>query len=149
TAHEARNRLATVDVSARDGVADLVCVLGNWWLKVCLGCAGRTRGVMPGHILCALEAAPTIVAAPLDAAHFDDVALPGVANPELPGLAIEAPAPGLAKTQGVDFGTVLRAAAVPSAERSARGERIVGRDPIERRAGGAADVDANDLPQQR
>src|SRR6185295_1773249 len=149
-AHETRNRFATIDDAADDYVACVMRELRDGRQQIPLAGTGGSRSVPRGNIESALHAAPAVIAATLDAVHFLDVAFTNVAKPEFTGRAIETHPPGIAKTPGVDLGTVLRAGTVILvAERSARGERIVGRDPIERRAGGAADVDAKDLSFQR
>src|SRR5688500_15694782 len=118
-------------------------VLGDRWQKIS-GAAASDASVLR-----ALETFPAVVAAAHDSIHFFEQALTDVAEPHVVSLAIEAPAPGIAEADGVNLGTVLRAGAVHIAERGAGGERIVGRDAIERRAGHAPDIDADHLAEQR
>jgi hypothetical protein len=124
-------------------------VLSDRWDQSRLAGTGRARGIFSGHVLRTFVAAPAVVAAALDATHFLDIGLADVANPEVTGPAIEAPAPGIAEAQGVDLGTALRAEAVHAAELGARGVWVVGRNAIERVAGGTVDIDANHLAEQR
>jgi hypothetical protein len=85
----------------------------------------------------ALPHVPAVVAAPLDDGHFFPLVLAHVADPKRVEFTIEAEAPGVAQTDGVDLGST---AAVDVG--------VVRRDAVGRGRRRAIDVDAQDRAEQ-
>src|SRR5262249_44867107 len=121
---------AAIDVAAGDRVALPVVVLGDRLDRAGhVAVRARPVAVLP------FADVPAVVAAELDLVDLFPLVLADVAGPELAGQAVEAEAPGVAKTVSVD----LRLAA-------ARAERVVARDAVGR---AVVDVDAEDLAEER
>src|SRR5690606_8590509 len=95
TANEAWNGGAAVHVSAGDGLAQLVGVLSDRREQRADRCAARVV-----ERFAAFEATPAVIATAHHAVHFLDVRFAHVAQPEIAGLAIEAPAPWIAQAPG-------------------------------------------------
>src|SRR5690606_1341564 len=94
-----------------------------------------------------LAAVPAVIAAALDDVDLLERVLADVAEPELAGRRIEAPAPRVPQAPREDLrAIVLREIGVRRAARLP-GEWIVRRDPVRR--GRAADVDPEHLAEQR
>src|SRR6185503_12873820 len=115
-----REPRAAVDVAPGDAGADAAAVLGHR-RRSRAGCSAGEAGVER-----AFEAAPAVVAAEDDAVDFLQRVLPDVADPELPGGPVEAPAPGVAESDRKDLGTGLGAAAIGGAKGIAE-ERVARR----------------------
>ncbi len=99
----------------------------------------------------ALARIPAVVAVALDEVDFLEPVLAHVADPQVARLAVEAPAPGIAEAERVDFRAVLDAGAVHVAERVC-GEWIAIRtagDAVGCAARARVHVDAQHLAEQR
>src|SRR5262249_7365459 len=99
-----------------------------------------------GVAACAFEAAPAVIAAQVHAVHFLHRRLADVADPELPGRAVEAPAPWIAQPERENLRAGLSARAVQVAKGFAR-VRITRWNAV--RPGRAEDLDAQHLAEQR
>ena len=97
-ANETRNRFATVDVAARDGVPDVWVLATDRWRQIRARVA-QARPRSSRHIACALEAAPAVVAAALDAIDFLDSLSPTSPTQSSPAGGSKLQRQGLRKPQ--------------------------------------------------
>src|SRR5262249_9781508 len=127
---------AAVDVAARDRETDVVAVFRDRVDQArALATAGRREAVV------ALADVPAIVAAARDDVDLLERRLTDVPDPEVAGLAVEAPAPGIAEADGIDLRAIEDAGTAEIAQRGA-GERVARRDRVGRAERLRIDVDA-------